>query len=293
MGRRSILPKLLEAAGGDPVHEEAEDSGFLYYSRFFRSADGSLPAPRAQLLTHLGSFSILTIPAEAGVWSVTVYVSTRDQQLKRLREPARWTALVRACPQHAHWLDGEPITGILPMGGVVDRYRSYAGNGAGPAAGVASLGDAWACTNPSLGRGITLGLSHAALLRAVVAEHGDNPARFASAWHEETERELTPWYRATVAVDRARLAQVEAIVSGADVQPAPADAAARVRAALPIAMSRDPELFRAGLELSGCLALPHELFARPGFAQQVLDAAGDEAAPAGPSRDQVLRLVTM
>ncbi len=36
MGRGSTLPKLLAAAGGDPVHEESEDSGFLYYTRFFR-----------------------------------------------------------------------------------------------------------------------------------------------------------------------------------------------------------------------------------------------------------------
>ena len=36
MGRGSTLPKLLEAAGGDPVHEVAEDTGFLYYTRHFR-----------------------------------------------------------------------------------------------------------------------------------------------------------------------------------------------------------------------------------------------------------------
>ena len=34
MGRRSALPELLGPAG--PVREEAEDSGFLYYTRFFR-----------------------------------------------------------------------------------------------------------------------------------------------------------------------------------------------------------------------------------------------------------------
>ena len=65
MGRRSALPGLLADAGGDPVHEEAEDSGFLYYTRFFRAADGRLPAPRAPVLSHLGSFSLLTLPADA------------------------------------------------------------------------------------------------------------------------------------------------------------------------------------------------------------------------------------
>ncbi|MBV8710741.1 MAG: FAD-binding protein, partial [Solirubrobacterales bacterium] len=36
-GRRSVLPRWLEAAGAAPVYEEIEDSGFIYYTRFFRS----------------------------------------------------------------------------------------------------------------------------------------------------------------------------------------------------------------------------------------------------------------
>ena len=59
-------PRLLADAGGDPVHEEAADSGFLYYTRFFRAADGRLPVPRAPVISHLGSFSLLTLPADAG-----------------------------------------------------------------------------------------------------------------------------------------------------------------------------------------------------------------------------------
>ena len=43
MGRRSQLPRWLEAAGTRPVHEEAEDSGFIYYSRFFRATSAGMP----------------------------------------------------------------------------------------------------------------------------------------------------------------------------------------------------------------------------------------------------------
>jgi 2-polyprenyl-6-methoxyphenol hydroxylase-like FAD-dependent oxidoreductase len=293
MGRRSALPKLLADAGGDPVHEEAEDAGFLYYTRFFRSADGILPEPRGPYLSHLGSFSIATLPADAGTWSITLFVSSRDQPLKRLRHASVWSALVAACPLQAHWLEGDPITGIMPMGGVIDRYRRYAGNGAGPVTGVVSIADAWACTNPSLGRGMALGLAHTALLRRVVREHADGAASLARAWDEATEQELTPWYRASVALDRARLAEIDAFRAGAEPQqPDPDDVVARVRAALPLAMSRDADVFRAGLELSNCLALPQEVFSRPGLAQRVLAAAGDDvAATSGPSREQVLRIV--
>ena len=220
---------------------------------------------------------------------MTLYAATGDQALKRLRHPGAWTAVIRACPMHAHWLEGEPMTGVLPMGGVIDRYREAAP----PATGVASVADACACTNPSLGRGLALGLGHAWRLRDAVREHGDDPRDFAAAWRAATEDGLARWYRATVAVDRARLAELEAVRSGRTPEP-PQDAAGAVRAALPVAMGRDPDVFRAGLEIIGCLTLPEDVFARPGLAQRVLEIASDANGGAprlGPDREQLLRLV--
>jgi hypothetical protein len=82
-----------------------------------------------------------------------VYISTGDQPLKRLREPDRWTSLVQACPLHAHWLDGDPITEVTTMSGILDRHRRLVIDGQPVATGIALLADAWACTNPSQGRG--------------------------------------------------------------------------------------------------------------------------------------------
>ena len=42
-GRRSALPGWLEDIGARPPGEEIEDSGFIYFGRHFRSADGSVP----------------------------------------------------------------------------------------------------------------------------------------------------------------------------------------------------------------------------------------------------------
>jgi 2-polyprenyl-6-methoxyphenol hydroxylase-like FAD-dependent oxidoreductase len=95
MGRRSQLPRWLEAAGAKPVHEEAEDSGFIYYSRFFRAASAGMPEYRAPLSMPIGTFSLLTLPSDNDTWSVTVYTSAGDRPLKRLRDPGPWTALVR------------------------------------------------------------------------------------------------------------------------------------------------------------------------------------------------------
>jgi hypothetical protein len=59
-----------------------------------------------------------------------------------------------------------------------------------------------------------------------------------------------------------------------------------------VAMSRDADAFRAGMEIAGCLALPQEVFARPGLAERVLEATGGEVASLpGPTRAQVLELV--
>jgi hypothetical protein len=52
---------------------------------------------------------------------VTVFTFSGDHALKKLCDPKHWTALVAACPLHAHWLDGEPITDVLPMGGTCRR----------------------------------------------------------------------------------------------------------------------------------------------------------------------------
>src|ERR1700677_356740 len=161
MGRRSPLPRWLSDANIGPMHEESEDSGFMYYGRYFRSEDGTTPKPFGPLLAPMGTFSILTLPADNGTWAVTIVASSGDQVLKRMRDPDLWKTVIEACPLHAHWLEGEPIGKQEAMGGVLDRYRSPLTDGQPLVTGVALLGDAWACTNPSLGRGVSLGLLHA------------------------------------------------------------------------------------------------------------------------------------
>lgn len=292
MGRGSQLPRWLGAAGVPALPEEAEDSGFIYYTRFFRSADGNTPMAMGPLLAPIGTFSVLTLPGDNGTWSVTVYISSGDRPLKRIRETEAWSRVVAACPLQAHWLEGEPISGMEAMGGVVDRHRRTVVEGQPVLTGLALLGDAAACTNPSLGRGITLGLLHAKALRETVSSNLDgSPLQFARAWDTATEERLMPWYRETVAEDRARLQEIEALREGAD--PTPSDPGAVLRRALVAAMPQDPELFLAFLESRCCITPLGETFAREGVSERIMELAAESQPMAfpGPSRAELLELL--
>jgi 2-polyprenyl-6-methoxyphenol hydroxylase-like FAD-dependent oxidoreductase len=292
MGRSSTVPDWLEAVGGRRPIEEAEDSGFVYYTRYFRSRAGSPPQFRTGLLTHFESFSLLTLPGDADTWSVTLYISARDQALKRLHDPEPWTALVTACPLQAHLLDGEPLTDILALGGVLDRYRRFVVDETPVATGIISIGDSWACTNPSLGRGIAMGLMHADEARGVIREHLGDPLALVRAHDAMTETRMTPWYRHTIELDRARVARINAAIEGRPA-PEPTDPAARLRDAFVVAMRYDADLFRAFAEITGLLALPREVMGRPGIVESIVEVARthEAQAPPGPSRREILRML--
>jgi 2-polyprenyl-6-methoxyphenol hydroxylase-like FAD-dependent oxidoreductase len=219
MGRHSKLPSWLEAIGARRLIEEAEISGFNLLHALLPLPTGVVPLYRTALQTYFNSFSLLTLPGNTDTWSVTVFITSDDRALKKLRDPERWTALVAACPLHAHWLDGEPITDVLPMGGILDRYRRFVVNDVPVATGIVSVGDSWACTNPSLGRGIAMGLMHALGTVEVIRQHLDNPLALALAQDYMTETRVTPWYHNTIDIDRTWIARFNASIAGRPAAP--------------------------------------------------------------------------
>ena len=178
------------------------------------------------------------------------------------------------------------------MGGVLDRYGRLIVDGRPVATGIALLGDAYACTNPSMGRGMSLGLLHARLLPAAVRAHLNDPREFAMAWDAVTEGELTPWYRETVEEDRARLREIEALRRG-DQPEAPGERIAALRAAMLAAVPYDPDAFRAMLAARNCVARYEELFSDEALVQRMLEIADASDPPPlpGPGREQLLSLL--
>jgi hypothetical protein len=291
MGRGSKLPDWLSAMSARPPAEVAEDCGYTYYGRYFR---GALPQQMGPALASNGTISILTLPADHDTWAVVIFMASGDMPLKTLRHESTWDAVLAAHPLKAHWRDGEPIGGIDTMSGIMDRHRRFVIDGTPVVTGLFPVADAWACTNPSFGRGVSLGLWHAQQLRHLLRAANGDPGANAIEWDAETERTLRPWYDAQIAMDRARVREMDALRAGEELPPfAPDDVQAQIQRAFFTALEHDADIFRAFLEVMGCLATPEEILARPGMFEKVIAGAdGKEPTPLpGPSRQELLEIV--
>ncbi len=288
-GRRSALHSWLQAVGARRPVEERADCGFVYYGRHFRSRTGEQPVALNNLLQSYDSLSIITLPADNGTWSVVLTTSSRDKALRVLREPARWHAAVARYPLVAHWADAEPISDVDVMAGIEDRHRRLVVDGEPVATGVVAVGDAWACTNPSVGRGATIALIHARLLRDLLrdtdlADHD----KFARRFDEATAEAVEPLYRATLWYDRHRLAEIDADIAGTPYRTD--DKRWLTSKALFAASLADPDLTRAYSAVVSLIATPDEVLAPPGVLDRVI-ALGMAAAQyplPGPTRAELL-----
>ena len=106
-GRRSPLPRWLAEVGAMPPRQVCEDSGFVYYSRHYRSPTGVIPMALGPLLQHPGTISSVTLPADNGTWSVVLVAAAADPDCLR--------ALVRTA------LLVDPPERSLVSSGIADR----------------------------------------------------------------------------------------------------------------------------------------------------------------------------
>jgi flavin-dependent dehydrogenase len=251
-----------------------------------------VPAARGPLLQNYDSLTVATLPADNGTWSVVLVASSRDKALRALRNPATWHALLQRYPLAAHWADGEPIAGMEIIAGIEDRYRCLLVDGEPVATGVLAVADAWACTNPSVGRGASLAILHAGLLRDLLRETDpEDHEKLARRFHEVTARVAEPLFRSTLWYDRHRLAEIEADIAGRPYRPAdPNWIAAKALAA---ASRSDPDLLREQSSIGSFIATGQEVFARPGVLDRAMAlGAGSPQYPLpGPTRAELLTTI--
>jgi 2-polyprenyl-6-methoxyphenol hydroxylase-like FAD-dependent oxidoreductase len=205
-GRRADVPEWLQA-GGVLVEEAVEDTGIVYFSRFFRLREGAeAPITTGPTLGDLGWLKYAQFLGDNGTFSVTLAVPTGDRVLRaRLTRPDGFDRAAGALDVMAPWLAPEvvePITGVHLMAGLINRRRRFLAADAPIVLGFHAVGDAHTCTNPLYGRGCSLGMVQAELLAGAVADHPDDPVARSLAYEEGSRREVLPWYDASVRQDR-------------------------------------------------------------------------------------------
>jgi 2-polyprenyl-6-methoxyphenol hydroxylase-like FAD-dependent oxidoreductase len=289
MGRRSKLAEWVAAAGGRPPYEAASDAGFAYYTRHYRARDGQLPEFRGPLAADIATLRVLTLPADNHTWSLALVPMAGDTPFKALRDNRAWERAFAAVPHAAHWLDAEPVSDVLAMAGVLDRYRRLVVEGRPVVTGVLPVGDSWACTNPTAGRGMSLGLTHAVVVRDALRSCPDDPVGLVETFDRATEQTLTPWYRDQFDRDQHRAARNRAVIEGREPDPAVEDPALL----LMMGAAADPEVARGYLDTVACLALPSEVLDRPGMRARLTSIAAETspAALPGPTRQQLVDLL--
>jgi 2-polyprenyl-6-methoxyphenol hydroxylase-like FAD-dependent oxidoreductase len=291
MGRRSKLGAWVAAIGGRPPYEEASDTGFAYYTRHYRSRDGSVPEVRGPLSTIVGTILAATVLADNDTWTVAIMAMAGDRPLKALRHNDVWERVARSVPHVAHWTFGDPLCDVMPMAGVMDRYRRIIVDHQPVVTGLLPVGDAWACTNPTAGRGFPLGLLHAIALRDALRENPEDPARLVEAFEQVTEETLTPWYRDQIERDYQRAVEMQAVIDGREPDLPTDDPAKQILTAFLAAASVDPDVARAFFDVVACLALPAEVMGRPGIREKVAAFIGVKPPQMpGPSRAELIAL---
>ena len=290
-GRRSPLPRWLEAIGARPPDEQREDFGFAYWGRHFRGE--AMPEQRVSIASSYSSFNVLTLPADNNTWMVGVIGLSIDAPLRALTDPLAWQRVVDSCPLVSHWADAEPLDdGVTSMTKMEDRITNYLVDGEPVATGVVAVGDSWACTNPSLGRGATIGMLHAQALRDALGEVSlDDPVALAHAFGANTEESVVPWLMATRSIDQERKREIEADIAGMDYESA--DPAREIGKAFGHGATIDAELSRAFTAVAGMLETPDVALGRPGVFERVIEVGSGwhDDLPPGPSRPELMELL--
>jgi len=280
-GRRSALSDWLVDAGAERAVEEVDDTGIVYFSRFYRLRDGCEYPPRSGPIGgDLGYLKYGVFVGDNRTFSVTLATPTDDDHLRKvLADPAVFDSCARQLVATAPWLDGraEPITGqVHVMAGLLNRWRQYVTDGAPLATGFIPVGDAVLCTNPLYGRGCSIAFWGAHLLAQAVAAHPDDPLAMITAYDSALRAEIFPWYRAGVEQDAEGRRVAAALLAGDDPDGDTSDPRTFMRSVfrdgLVPAMRTDAVVLRAFFRSFNLLTAPDAMATDPDVGARVFAA---------------------
>ena len=199
VGRRSVVPEWLAAIGAVDVPEEVDDTGIVYFSRFYRLRPGCEPPQRSGVIGgDLGYLKYGVFAGDNATFSVTLATPTDDDKLRKLlADPEVFDTAARQLVAAREWLDGraEPITPeVHVMAGLLNRWRDYVVDGEPVVTGLIPVGDAVLCTNPLYGRGCSTAFWGAQLLADAVAACPDDLRGLALHYDAALREQILPWY---------------------------------------------------------------------------------------------------
>ncbi len=293
-GRRGPVDAWLSDVGVE-IDETVVQSGLVYLSRWYELPDRPEIGVDAKLGGDLGFVKFLGVPGDGETLSITLAVRADDKELRSaLGDAARFERACRALPGPDRFFrDGplEPIGGVRPMGGLLNRRRRFVEpSGAPVVAGFHALGDAHTCTNPLYGRGCSIALIQAIDLADAFSAHAGDPLARAVAYETAAVAHIEPWFDASVQMDK-----MGADPAGRGGASAGGDAA-RGMGAVFAAAATDPIIGRALARFMNMLATPADLMtdaATMTRMAEVMANPDDHPLPPreGPRRSELLAML--
>jgi hypothetical protein len=190
-------------AGAGVRQPERVDRGEVsYYTRHFRFDPAKAPPPNQGFadIHEFPTFQQFLFLGDNATAMLALSTHGADPLLRRLRHEEAFTAVIRANEDFAAWFDVlEPTSQVFCLGALDNRMRGLVDDGRPVVRGLQQVGDALAMTNPTRGRGISMGLASAGRLHDLAQDaDSDTLALAYDAWQHES---LAVYYRETNASD--------------------------------------------------------------------------------------------
>ena len=294
MGRRSPVPAWLSGHGVE-IAESINPSGLMYLTRWYRLRPGAFAELDPRLGGDLQFVKYLGVPGDGDTLSITLAVRPDDHDLRTaLSDPDGFEAACRLLPGPDQFFrDGplEPVGGVRPMAGLLNRSRSFTDAAGEPLVlGFHAVGDAHTCTNPLYGRGCSLALVQALRLTSALTDHPGDPVGQARAYEAASRREVRPSHDFAVEMDR--MGADPSGRAGPGEEGAPSDQQ-RGMTALFVAGATDPVIGRGLARLWNLLSSWEDLMADAELMTRIMEVMADPDAypmPAadGPTRTELL-----
>jgi hypothetical protein len=232
--------------------------------------------------------------ADSPTFVVNFLTPAWDRALRVLHDERAFMAVLPHLPPVAPWLDARyarPINRVESMGTLRNTVRRFIVDAEPVALGFHAVGDALCHTNPVLGFGASLALTHAFALADVLKAHPHDTVAQASAMDERVWPLAWDCYAAAVEADESRSREWRGETTG----PATEEDWPRFRATVVArAATLDPVVYRAFWRSVQLLDPPSLLRGRSDVLERARRAVADNPQPpqpaAGPPREAFLAI---